>query len=237
MLVKSFTNSSINVPRIMDSKRQFNGEREYHAIKLYRERITRTLPVISGPTGLRKEPSRPQPPYAADPNGRSQSPAGRGRIPSGGSQQGYPPQPTYAPPPQQQGYPPQQARPQVGHGRTSSGSGPQPRPIGSRPNSYDLADPPRDNRKSTYSSGNPGTGQPSIATLANAPTEGYAYPPPVRPQTGSRPTSQGSAAGVPPPTSQPSRPTGKKSQGLGPKTFQEMGVKTNHKKDSDCIVM
>lgn len=47
----------------MGSKRQFNGEREYHAIKLYRERITRTLPVISGPTGLRRDNDQSKRPH------------------------------------------------------------------------------------------------------------------------------------------------------------------------------
>jgi hypothetical protein len=165
------------------------------------------------------EPPRPQ--YATEAPGRTQSP---------GRQQRYPPAPT---------------PPQHGHGRTSSAGGPQGR-----------MDPPPNNRHSSYG---PITGneyrpdsrksshvsnasvhaigsQPSLASLANAADDGY-YSPPVRPQTGSRPVSQGSLSSNGPPPPRPETAASTQSTGTGPKTFQEMGVKTHHKKDSDCVVM
>jgi hypothetical protein len=161
----------------------------------------------------------PQPVYAADPNQRSQSP---GRSPRFSQV------------------------PQAAHGRTYSGSGPQTqmeRPPNSRHSSYGVYNTPEypDTRRSSYAGGTPagtiaGTTEPSIASLVNV-SEPYAYSPPVRPQPGSRPVSQGSLTGMPPPTGPLSRPPTTASGGMGPKTFQEMGVKTNHKKDSDCVVM
>lgn len=84
--------------------------------------------------------------------------------------------------------------------------------------------------------------QPSLAELANQPDDTYSYSPPVRPNTGSRPASQGSLGGYPAPTEQvsagrPQNATADQVYGMGPKTFQQMGVQTNHKKDGDCLVM
>ena len=40
-----------------------------------------------------------------------------------------------------------------------------------------------------------------------------------------------------PPAGRPQTATGDQVYGMGPKTFQQMGVQTNHKKDSDCLIM
>ena len=107
------------------------------------------------------------------------------------------------------------------------------RPPNSRHSSYGAYNTPEypDTRRSSYSV-NPSTSEPSIASLVNS-SDGYAYSPPVRPQPGSRPVSQGSLAGIAQPTGPVSKPPVK---GHGPQTFQEMGVNTTHKKD-DCVVM
>jgi|SRR5579862_846782 len=168
------------------------------------------------------EAFRPQPPYAAESAGRTQSP---------GRQQRY--SITNAPTPPQS------------HGRTYSGSNSQPkmdRPS-NRHSSYGGYAPEynADSRKSSYgqyASPSPPIGQsssqPSLASLSNASDDNYSYSPPTRPQAGSRPVSQGSLASLPP-ISQPVRP--EPNLGSGPKTFQEMGVDTRHKKDSDCLIM
>lgn len=78
--------------------------------------------------------------------------------------------------------------------------------------------------------------QPSLASLVNAPDDGYGYAPPTRP-TGSRPVSQGSLGGFPAKSSRPQTSNSENVFGTGPKTFQEMGVAMNQKKDSDCLIM
>lgn len=146
--------------------------------------------------------------YPTDPPVRTQSPAGRQRITSG--------------PPVPADY------------RRSSGTGPPSKQEYRHSSyaSYNAPDP--QSRKSSAGSGAPisqSMSQPSLAELGNVPHDGYTYSAPVRPS--SRPSSQASS----PPPLPSSRPSTAETFGLGPKTFQEMGVTTIQKKDSDCLIM
>jgi hypothetical protein len=90
-------------------------------------------------------------------------------------------------------------------------------------------------RKSSYGSVPQSASQPALANYGNLPDPGYGNSPPVRPTTGSRPVSPGSLG-----PAQPQHSGGHAQTndvfGTGPKTFQEMGIPTNQKKD-DCLIM